>query len=212
MLLYLCGCSGGARVPVSDESPDKLQSVKIGAEAFSFNARLYRKNKPTSFKLEVYSTDTLLGLSGRGYLGKGALRGRLSSDSLELFFPASNEYMHESLVDLIAGASCKFPIANLEIISLIRQLPDSLSEGLSVEADHGNPKRPEFTITAPDCDWSLRLVYDQKESGWRIREFYFDDGHDLRLRGIRDKYKPDAKVKPSRFHPNPPADAVRIHP
>lgn len=211
-ILSCCGCAVGRRREISDETTTQVQTEKIAVEAFSFDARLYRENKPTSFKLEIYSTDTLLGLSGRGYLGKGALRGRLDTDSLDIYFPASNEYVHESLVNLITRSECTFPINDLEIISLIKQRPDSLTENLNVEANYDDEKKPEFMITASGCVWSLKLIYDLRNDDWRIREFYFDNGSDLRLRGIRDKYKPDAKVKPIRFDPAPPPDAVVIHP
>jgi len=208
------GCSGPGHGYVSDESGSKQIEKKIEVEAYSFNARLRRDGKPTTFKLEVYVTDTLLGLSGRGYLGKGALKGWLRDDSLALYFPATGEYVSESLSDLISVSDCPIPIATLNAVSLFRTLPDSiaLADGLEVLSNYKKPDRPEFVITAADCLWQFIITYDLHKNKWRVREFEFTDGATNRLTAERDRHKSRAFVKASRFDPTPPDGAHRIRP
>jgi hypothetical protein len=177
---------------------------------------MFREGKPTTFKLELYQTDTLLGMSGRGYLGKGALKGWLDSDSLKIYFPHTRELVYESLPDLIAGSDCPLPLAQFDVLSLLRTLPDSVEqvEGFAVTSDYDDEKKPEFLLesTLEDCPWQLELIYDHKDNGWRIRRFEFDDGRGLRLRGERGRYKDDARVPLNRFEITIPDDAVRISP
>ena len=189
---------------------------KIQAEAYSFNARLRRQGKPTTFKLEVYQTDTLLGLSGRGYLGKGALKGWLTADSIKVYFPTTKELVYEPLGALVNSERCGLPLEGLNVLNLFSQLPDSIlaDTRLMVNADYAKPKRPAFLIEPVDgeCAWRLNLTYDRKKPGWRIRRFEFDDGAGNTLRGIRERYRAEAKVALKRFLPRLAPDAVRIVP
>jgi hypothetical protein len=211
----LSGCQydrRGGDLVVAEEALER----KIQAEAYSFNSRLRRQGKPTTFKLEVYQTDSLLGLSGRGYLGKGALKGWLTSDSIRVYFPATKELLHEPLTALTGSGKCGSPLGGLNVLNLFAQLPDSVlaRTQLMVNADYSKPKRPKFRIESGDstCSWQLDLIYDLQKPGWRIRRFEFDDGAGTTLRGIRERYRAEAKVALKRFTPTPPPGAVRIIP
>ncbi len=214
-LMSIIGChsvsrSGGAAVETSGAE------TKIEAEAYSFNCRMFRDGKPTTFKLELYQTDTLLGMSGRGYLGKGALKGWLTRDSLKVYFPSTDEFIYESLPDLVADSECPLPLARFDVLSLLKTLPDSLEsvEGFAVSSDYDDQKKPAFVLesTLADCPWRLELIYDQKNDAWRLRRFEFNDGRSLRLRGERERYKADARVPLKRFDIVIPDDAVRMAP
>jgi len=192
---------------------------KIQAEAYSFNSRLRRQGKPTTFKLEVYQTDSLLGLSGRGYLGKGALKGWLTSDTIKVYFPSTKELLFEPLIALTSSGECDSPLGafgGLSVLDLFAQLPDSVLAGtrLMVNADYSSSKRPKFRIASTDrtCSWQLDLTYDQQKPGWRIRRFEFDDGAGTTLRGIRERYRAKARVALKRFMPRPPPGAAQINP
>lgn len=187
---------------------------KIKAEAYSFNARLRRNGKPTSFKLEVYQTDTILGLSGRGYLGKGALRGWLRSDSIKVYFPSTKELVYDALADLVGSGNCPFALSGISALSVFSGLPDSASIGseLDIIADHTNAKRPKFVIRPKrsDCSWQLDLVYDRQKPGFRIRKFEFSDGKGTSLKATREKYRAAAKVPLKRFQARTPPEATRL--
>ncbi len=211
----LSGCQSG-RSGTGLAGAEAALETKIRTEAYSFNARLRRQGKPTTFKLEVYQTDSLLGISGRGYLGKGALKGWLTSDSIKVYFPSTNEFLHDPLSAVASSGECSSPLGGLNVLDLFAQLPDSILSGtdLMVNADYSKPKRPHFLIESADeeCNWRLELTYDLQKTGWRIRRFEFDDGAGTTLRGIRERYRAKANVALKRFVPRPPPGAVRIIP
>mgnify|MGYP001097732997 CR=1 FL=1 len=215
LLIGLLGACGGPRYRAAESSSRDSDSEKrVRVEAYSFNSRLWRDGKPTTFKLEVYQTDTLLGLSGKGYLGKGALKGRLTADSLEIYFPSSNEYVYEALKDLLSGGDCTVPLADMNILTLFSNLPDSiaLDPSLRIKSNYEDSDRPEFFVTQENCPWEIYVEYDLEAPGWRIREFEFTDGKETRLRGRIDRYKSATSVKIGRMRVTPPPGAVRVSP
>jgi len=211
MAVLLSGCYATGK-----RSLEQSAEVKIVAEAYSFNARLWRDGKPTTFKLELYQTDSLIGLSGRGYLGKGALRGWVRSDSIKVYFPSTNELLYESLDALVGASSCPLPLASLDLLALMSKPPDSiaLEEGLLVDSDYDAGDRARFEIQSSEagCIWKLALVYRRRDLGWRIDEFDFDNGRGTRLKGSCEQYRARAGVQVSRIEPRPRPDAIRIIP
>jgi hypothetical protein len=211
LISVLTGCSATGR-----RGSEGTAEARFIAEAYSFNARLWREGKPNTFKLEVYQTDSLIGLSGRGYLGKGALRGWIRSDSIMVYFPAANELLHESIEALVAASSCQVPLSRLDFLQLLRQRPDSITlpEQVSLGVVSDESDRAKFKLAGPgeECRWELNLDYRRRETGWRIDEFYFDDGRATRLRGSCELYRAEAKVPVSRIDPAPRPDATRIVP
>jgi len=217
-LLLLCvmimaGCGGSRSVRGGSDDGGVVSDGKLNADAYAFDARLKRDGKPTTFQLEVYCLDTLIGLAGKGYLGKGALKGRLSKDSLEVYFPSSNEFLHESLDDLLESSACPLPLAQLNLFRLFKTLPDSvvLPDGIVVESDYGDADRPEFVVSADGCSWSINLSYDHHDSHWRVRRFLFEDG-ETSLRGQRTRYRGDVRLPVKRFQVPRPSEALRIIP
>ena len=207
----LCGCYGNGRRGLEGSEEGKFR-----AEAYSFNARIWRDNKPSTFKLEVYQTDSLIGLSGRGYLGKGALRGWIRSDSIMVYFPAANELLHESIEALVAASSCPTPLSRLSLLQLMKERPDSVSlpDQVLLETISETRDRAKFKLSSSGegCEWALALDYRRRDTGWRIEEFYFDDGRGTRLRGSCELYRAEARVPVSRIDPAPRSDAARIVP
>ncbi|MFH1372624.1 MAG: hypothetical protein ABII79_02365 [bacterium] len=214
VLLLAVGCGARYDKAATGESSSTLDPQKVTAESWLFDARLKRKGKPTSFRLEVFRTDSVIALGGRAYLGKGALKGRLTADSLEVYFPSSKEYVYESIVDLFSRAKCPAVSGGLDFLKLLVVLPDSseIPADLSVIADYARPKNPSFHISAPDCPWQLHLVYDRQSTGWRLSEFHFDDGGDVTLKGNRRRYKTAAQVPTDKFRLTLPEGAVRVEP
>ena len=210
-LLFL-RCGGTYKTgAVSGEYKDE---VKVKCEAYLFDARVYHDNKYNSFRLEVFYNDSLIGLGGRGYLGKGALKGYITDDSLLVYFPESDEYIREQIVDLFNNSICIDSLSDFDLKALFSQFPDSVisSSILDIESDYEDEAKPSFKITAESCDWTIDLFYGKQSSGWRLSEFYFDDGADLRLRGRLREFQGDAEIAAGKFRAEIPASAVRIIP
>lgn len=213
-LLLMGSCGPGYRGQPAGEENVEITHRKIAVEAYLFDAKLRRQGKPTSFRLEIFQTDSVIALGGRAYLGKGALKGLLTTDSLEIYFPSSNEYLYESLSDLFATAECKHTKLDISLLHLFTSLPDSLAEmeEVSISSDYTDHKRPEYVISLPDCPWVIELTYDQRETGWRIHNFKFDNGNDITLKAKRRTYKKKAQVPYNKFQLVSPESAARITP
>lgn len=213
-LVFVVSCTSGYRIPPVGEEKVETAHEKIEVEAYLFDARLRRRGKPTSFRLEIFQTDSVLALGGRAYLGKGALKGRLTADSLEVYFPSSNEYLYESLSDLFVTTECPNKLARLNLLRLFDSLPDSVEEmgSVRVMADYSNSKRPQFNIFLQDCPWEMELTYDWQGTGWRIRHFKFDNGKEISLKAQRREYKKKAFVRAGKFVLAIPVDVLRITP
>jgi len=187
---------------------------KVEVEAFLFDAKLRRDGKPTSFRLDLYLMDSSVALSGRGYLGKGALKGRLTADSIEVYFPATNEYIYESISSLLSNSECKHGTVKLDFLSLLRKTPDQVDLGPEaiLLPEISNKKHRSYILSWPDCGWQVELKYNFKKIGWRLKEFTFDNGKNQTLKAKCRVHKNSAKVKQKKLHFNIPADAFRITP
>ena len=151
---------------------------------------------------------------GDDYLGKGALKGRLTADSLVMYFPASNEYVAERLGDLAARAECPIPLTQLHLLDLFKHLPDSvdLPPEVSVVADYRDSNRPSYVIFVEGCPWQVEVEYQHHNEGWRPRRFEFDDGDRLSFKAELERFKGNAKVPAGRFVPLIPDGAGRLSP
>lgn len=212
-LVLSAGCAGGYRGGAPEMRAD-LDRVEVTADAYLFDARLVREGKPTSVRLEIYYTDTLIGLGGRGYLGKGALKGWLREDSLRVYFPGSNEYVYEAVPTLLESDACAQAEVRVPLAGLLSTTPDSLgaAEDLEVEADYVDPDEPRFVIRGRGCPWRLEIRYDRRDDRWQVKEFRFADGADLWLTAQRRTVKHGAKMSAGRFAVAIPENAVRIVP
>lgn len=211
VLSLSAGCASRKTTTVGEETAG---SGKVRAEAYLFDARMHRDGKMNTFRLEIFQTDSVLGLGGRGYLGKGILKGRMTRDSLQAYFPTANEWVYSSVSELLESTACPVTVPNLDLISLFTTLPDSASwpAKVLVESDYEDSDRPTFTIHMSDCPWQIEIEYDRQDSGWRIREFYFTDGESNDLRAKRREYKADVTVDSDKFAVSIPSDARRIIP
>ncbi len=213
-LALLAGCSTWHKKYAADGQRLQSDQEKIAVEAYLFDARLRRKGKPTSFRLEVFQTDSVVALGGRAYLGKGALKGRLTSDSLEVYFPSSNEYLYETIRELFLTAECSQAPIELNLLHLFTSLPDSTEamENIRIATNYDNSERPRFLIFLPDCHWHLELTYERQETGWRIRKIDFDNGRDVSFKATKRTYKKKVQIPLSKFRLVAPDGATRIIP
>ena len=202
LLGLISGCGSTYRTDAVDAGEESKYSDDVIVEAYLFDARLHRDRKPTSVRLEFYHTDSVIAIAGRGYLGKGALRGRLTADSLEVYFPTTDEFLLETVATVLGSVDCSEKLPRISLLSLFNKLPDSAlpTHELNITADFEDERHPEYSISADGCPWKIHLVYALQDEGWRIREFNFDDGKGNTLKGKRRTYKREAKVKAGKFH------------
>lgn len=214
-LTVLCSCGPDkSRLSLGEQSPNKNKDEKVVVEAFLFDAKLRRDGKPTSLRLEMYQAGSVIGLNGRGYLGKTGLKGTLTADSLVLYFPTTDEFVAEGTADLLASLPCEIEGGSLNLFALFTNLPDSLSldSQIRIESNYSKSKRPQFVLSIPDCLWEIRLMYDRKKQGWRLREFEYQNGKNTSFRATRREYRHRAKVRNSRLKLTIPASATRVYP
>jgi len=211
VLLLTAGCASRKTTAPGEESAG---THKVRAEAYLFDARMHRDGKMNTFRLEVFQTDSVLGLGGRGYLGKGVLKGRMTRDSLEAYFPTASEWVHASISELLESTACPITVPDLNLISLFTTLPDSADwpAKILIESDYEDSNHPKFTVHMTDCPWKIEIEYDRQDAGWRIREFYFTDGESNDLRAERREYKAGVSVGSDKFAVLIPPDARRIIP
>ncbi|HOP07164.1 MAG TPA: hypothetical protein PLF13_07735 [candidate division Zixibacteria bacterium] len=181
---------------------------RIRVEAYLFDARIYRQGKPTSVRLEMYRTDSMIALAGRGYLGKGALKGLITRDSVVIYFPSTNEYIRSGRNEFLSSASCTGGFERLHLENLLTNLPNE--EQLAPAAMDGSVDndRAEYSIIWPDCDWHLDLRYRERDHNWRIDRVDFDDGADIRFKAETRTIKTNTEVDRERFQVEIPVDAV----
>ena len=212
-VLGVSGCGQRPRPP-AEERPVKVEDDgKVEADAWLFDAKLRMEGKPRSFRLEVYHTDSVAALAGRAYLGRGALRGRLTVDSLLVYFPSRDEYVDESTTALLSASECLRSAGQINLLKLFNSTPDEVLEGETFGIDTrvtGNRKR--CLVSADGCPWQIELVYDSVDDAWLLREFEVDNGDDIRLTGKRRTHKKRAKIDRSRFQVPIPASAALIRP
>ncbi|MDF1544628.1 MAG: hypothetical protein P1R58_05950 [bacterium] len=208
----LSGCGTGPNRTGEEQSA--LSRSKITADAYLFDATLYREGKPTSVRLECYVTDSVVGLSGRGYLGKGALKGRLTRDSINVYFPSTNEYLSEKSGDLlISAAGCAQVKAEADLLSLFSSVPESRNWGETFAITRsGDDDQPQYQISLGDCGWEFTLEYRESDASLFLNKFEFNDGHGSRLKAKRRTLKREASVPSNRFQVDLPIGAVRIIP
>lgn len=208
----LTGCGTGFRDEGATVATESSKEQDVRVEAYLFDAKLRRNKKPTSVRLEFYHTDTVIAIAGRGYLGKGALRGRLTADSMEVYFPTTDEYLLESVAAVLGSVDCSEPLPPLSLLALFANLPDSVLSGdaLVVESDHSDQRHPRYRISSNGCRWEINLTYARQDLGWRVKEFSFDDGADVTLKATRRTYKRSAKVKANKFDVPVKVGSVRI--
>lgn len=208
--LLFFGCYSGLQVKNTDEA--KFGSEDIRVEAYLVDVKLRRKGKPTSFRLDLYQTDSAVAMYGRGYFNKGAFSGRLTSDSIQIYFPTAEEYLHESIENLFLSFDCESELLGLNLLSYFLNVPnsDSVSENLIVENIEDKDDEKNYKISSRNCPWVLMLTYSNEKPGWRIDEFEFDDNKEVSIKGNRRIYKQEAAVSKNRFEIKIPDGALKI--
>lgn len=208
--VIISGCY--SKLKVKDVESGRIESEDIKVEAYLFDVKLRRKGKPTSIRLDLYQTDSIVAMYGRGYFNKGAFSGRLTADSMQIYFPSTQEFLFESIEDLFLSFDCESELIGIELFSYFSGLPEIKNqyENLFVEKLTDENDRKSFEISSRNCPWVLLLTYSYEETGWRIDNFEFDDYHEVTLKGSRRIYKKEAAVESGRFKIEIPSGAFKI--
>jgi hypothetical protein len=207
-LALLAGC--GPRFDIGPEG-DVGSNRKVTVDGYMFDAKIRRNGKPTSVRLQFYETDDVIGMSGRGYLGKGALKVRLTDDSLIAYFPATHEYVREAMPELFASNECASRTAPPPLKRLLATLPSPEMYPVAVfTVTKEEKKKHEYEIDWIDCPWRMSLTYDLRDEGWRLKKMRFEVDSEERFSMKRRTFKPDIKVKQSKLRLRVPDGAVRV--
>lgn len=214
ILLSMSGCGQDLRPIAAQERPAVAKpSTEIEVSAYLFDAKLRMEGKPRSFRLEVFLTDSVAALAGRAYLGRGALRGRLTSDSLLVYFPSTDEYVDESAIALLSASECLDSAGEVNLLKLFTSAPDEVLDSkrffIAVDTSGG---RKSCQVSAGGCPWKIDLLYDRDGDSWRLRDFAVDNGRDIQLTAKRRTFKEHTNIDRSRFQVPIPATASLIRP
>lgn len=209
---YLISCSGGKRNLVNDTAVASFDNNEIMVEAYLFDVKIRRKGKPTTIRLDLYQSDSAIAMYGRGYFNKGAFTGRLTKDSMLIYFPTTKEYLHESIESLFQSFDCETELTSINLLSYFINFPDSadITQNLNIETISEDNNNRLLKVLSANCPWRLSLGYAIEEKGWRIKNFEFDDGAGVSLKGNQRRYKFNASVPASRFHISIPDGSKKI--
>jgi hypothetical protein len=210
--LALSSCGVGRKEVHGGE--EQVARGKVRADAYLFDTKIRRNGKPTSIRLEMYRTDSVVALAGRAYLGKGALRGRMTADSLEIYFPTANEYLYSSIADAVNNLKCNIKLGHIDLLHILTTPPDTVSfaKPLQLRSDTTDQNRRSYALWVNDCPWQMTLLYDWVNSRWELREFKFDSGTGTELRAERREFDRNVSLDADRFAVHYPGDAVRLEP
>jgi len=222
--ILLSSCtSGRQRRDVIDEH--RLPQGKVVADAYLFDAKIHRQGKPTSIRLELYVVADTVYIYGRAYLGKGALKARLTRDSLVALFPTEKEYLSDQVSEVISSEDCPDSVVQgIHLARLLTDPPDSessLSEIISQgrSSDYGQPQnekkktnRKVYATIDSACKWILQLDYDTRANRQTLVHILFDDGDGTRINATLREQKPNSSVPKSRVTLDVPADYTRLSP
>lgn len=212
--LLLTGCTGKVRqAPAFEPYTVVARDQEIAADAWLFNARAYRNGKPTTLRVNVFRTDSVVGITGTGYLGKGAFRAVMTTDTVMAYFPSTNEYLLQPLDSLFGLSACGEGLNAPDLLKLLNERPDSGSIAMTAHSAYRmSDDRWAYTITWLNCPWRMEMEYEKRDERWILDEFRFERGESFRLTAICPVFKPSEMVTADRFRVTIPSDAVRITP
>jgi len=220
--IALMSCGGPGRSTGRNLSErSKKVAARIDVQAFLYDAKFLLRGTRRSVRLEVFKDHDRVALAGRGYLGKTALKGWMTADSILVYFPGSNEYVYEATASLLASSTCLEKLVAVNLPALFSSLaPDVLKrpefELTESDGSTGNKKkgRNSYIVTSGGCRWEMVLKYRTDSHGCRLKSIKYDSNSvgtpelEARLR----TYKYGARVNKSRFEVDIPDDARRIIP
>ena len=205
------GCSS-SRPRSGDEEKSPSANTKIIADAYLFDTKVTREGKFGSMRLEIFDADSVIALSGRAYLGKGALRGRITRDSVKLYFPTSNQYVATSFDELLRSDSCNLSVSRDELLGIFRHRPPTVPSPTAGQFSVIQQSTNDAELVATWCGKVFDLKYYQTSEDWRIGSFTFSDSLGTEIKANRREMRVGVRIKSRQFQVTIPADAERIKP
>lgn len=209
------GCGGPGRSAGRGRvKAKKKSSSKIEVQAFLYDAKFLLNGTRRSVRLEVFKDSGRVALSGRGYLGKTALKGWMSADTLLVYFPGSNEYIYESTASLLASSTCLVSQPSVDFPALFSALAPGILPSPEFRVVAIDDEESNYSVRSEGCDWEIGLIYKTDKRGCRLKTIRYDATLDqsLELQAKLRTFRASAKVKASRFEVRIPDDALRITP
>ena len=215
----MIGCTSGPPSTGSDVETAPQYRVKIPVEAYLFDVVIKRNGKATSLRLDVIDSDSVIALGGRAYLGKGALRARMTRDSLIAYFPTSDEFLREDFASFSISGEGRSDFSRLGLLKLLKQPPDTgtIDDSMRVEFTQVSSSDTRWTVHSTTFDsaalprWRLELTYALTDGHPRLRHFSYAD-NSVTITANRREYRSRARVPADRFRVTIPPSAVRVSP
>jgi len=225
--------------PISDATRSSYELIsamrqeRFRSAAFLIDLRVNNSGERYSVTTELYFSGDSVGLYGRGYLGKGAFKGRIIEDVATIYFSSSNEYYSSPLSD--AGGietGCATPgEALLSVLALLAgkgAIPDgggivypSRQELRFMSGrfertvrinDKGFPESEKFIDAA--CGDSIVINYymhSREFPFYHVTDMlYYSTRYDFRARGFIREQKYNIDIPGRKFTIDMPPDAVRL--
>jgi hypothetical protein len=215
LLLVAAGCTVVKPHHTSEEKPDVQPSGSVRADAYLFDTEIVKAGKLTSMRLEIFDADSVMAVAGRAYLGKGAVRGKFTADSIIMYFPPIKQYLRESVRAWHSKDSCVSDVSHINFLRCLDEIPGERSgdSGLAVRTVSRTEDNVSVAVTSLNCRWVLSLTYFlTSQDGWRLSRFVFDDSTNTTISGNRREFRPGAKFKASQFDVVIPDGAESIIP
>lgn len=217
ILSLLIGCTSGP--PAGETGRESAPVVKVPVEAYLFDVVIKRNGKPTSLRLDVFDADSVIALGGRAYLGKGALRARMTKDSLIAYFPTSNEFLMQALSSFSLSGAKQVDLSKVGLVDILTKRPDTGQVNDSIRVDiieesTGDSERAIHTgqLGYPSVTWSMTVKYWLDDDGqWRLSNLIYSDST-TQITASRREYRARARISADRFRVNIPQSAVRVSP
>lgn len=199
--------------------------------AYLIDLRINNQDNKFSTMMELYFSGDSVGFYGRGYLGKGTVKGNIINDIITVYFPDSREYFRNSLAELNLDADCANPSEVLfYVLSLLSsrnsdilmgsvfvrknelQYQENRFFGTIYLKDRTYPKREKLVDVA--CGDSIVVRYmhhDDEFPYYDVRDIlYCNSQKRFRSKGFIREQKYNIELPEAKFRINLPANAVRI--
>ncbi len=199
LVISIIGCSVSNKSMIGEEYSGVDSKQKISVEAFLYDAKYYENNKPRSFRLQVFRTDSIIAFTGKGYFGKGVLRGTLTSDSLKVYFPTQDEYYYKTVDFIFKQSECNTFDEDFDLSALFDFHEISKLNNEIYEISETKNKRKIININHEKCSWDIEIEYKNYDSDLRPYLFSYTNKDNQKISAKLRKYKKSAKVRLSLF-------------
>ena len=212
----MIGCVSGP--PASEAGRESTPQIKVPVEAYLFDVVVKRHGQPTSLRLDVFDADSVIALGGRAYLGKGALRARMTGDSLIAYFPTSNEYLQQAFSTFRISGEKQVDLSRIGLLDILTNRPDTgqINDSIRVDITQESTADSERSIhTGKRGDslmaWAITVWHELVDGQWRLDAIKYTDST-LQITANRREYRSHARVPADRFRVTIPPSAVRVSP